>query len=223
MKEKLEYRVVRAVDVPVIDAKWDKPFWEPAVTVEIRNRMGDKPRFEPRTRVKMLYDDAFLYLIFQVEDRFVRCIKEKINDAVYEDACVEFFFSPDTTQPERYFNLETNCSGVPLMHYNIIPRKEFIRLDTADIRKIEIAHSLPAKVKEEIAGPVTWTIEYKIPLEMLEGYSRVIRPGPGVRWMANFYKVAEKGSNPHYYTWSPIDQAKPDFHLPGYFGILKFQ
>jgi len=217
------YHVMMAEEVPVIDARWDKPFWKEAEVAEIRNRMGDKPRFEPRTQVRMMYDNTFLYLIFRVEDRFVTCVKEKINDAVYEDACVEFFFAPDTGQPEKYFNLETNCGGVPLMHYNRIPRKDYTRLDPGDIRKIEIAHSLPAKVEQEITTPVTWTIEYRIPLEMLGEYSVVTRPRPGIAWRANFYKVAEKGSNPHYYTWSRIDQEKPDFHLPRYFGILKFQ
>jgi len=92
-----------------------------------------------------------------------------------------------------------------------------------DIKKIEIAHSLPQIVDPEITEPVTWTLEYRIPLVMLEKYSNVTRPKQGVVWKANFYKIAEKTSNPHYITWSVIENDKPNFHLPKFFGTLKFQ
>jgi len=217
------YKVSRLNQAMKVDGNWDKPLWKNAGTIEIKNYMGKEPRFRPRAQAKMMYNDVHLYVIFRVEDRYVSCIKQEVNEAVYEDACVEFFFSPDTSLPGRYFNLETNCGGTALMHYNIIPRKEFAKLDTNDIGKIEIAHSLPSKVEPEISEQVTWTIEYKIPLNMLAKYSNVTRPRPGISWRANFYKLAEKGSNPHFITWSLVDQVKPDFHLPQYFGILMFQ
>jgi hypothetical protein len=95
-------------------------------------------------------------------------------------------------------------------------------LDTADIKEIEIAHSLPELVPDEITDSVTWTLEYKIPLALLEKYANVSRPAPGVTWMANFYKCASNNSNPHYYTWSPVTNPTPNFHLPAFFGTLTF-
>lgn len=171
----------------------------------------------------MMYDDDNIYVIFHVEDQYVRCVAEGINDSVWEDSCVQFFFAPDTKLPEIYFNLEVNCGGTPLMHYNLVPRKDIKTLDVNDIKKIEIAHTLPVKIDPEITKPVTWTIEYKIPLAMISKYSKITYPKSGVIWRANFYKCAEKNSNPHFITWSKITNSVPDFHLPKFFGTLKFE
>lgn len=206
-----------------IDGDWLKPQWKKIKPVDITNYMGKVPGFQPVAQAKMLYDDNNLYIIFLVKDRFVRCITKDFNGPVWEDSCVEFFFSPDINFPGRYFNLEINCGGTPLMHYNIIPDKETTKLDIDDIGKIEIAHSLPQIIDPEINNPLSWTIEYRIPVNMLEKYSPVTHPGPGVEWRANFYKIAENSSNPHYITWSVVTNDQPNFHLPQYFGLLKFQ
>ena len=109
------------------------------------------------------------------------------------------------------------------MHYNDFSTKQRNPLDLEDIRKVEIAHSLPQVVDPEITEPVTWTIEYRIPLEMLEKYSKILLPKPGIEWRANFYKIAEKGTNIHFLTWSPVNNPVPNFHLPQFFGTIQFR
>ncbi len=39
-----------------------------------------------------------------------------------------------------------------------------------DMARIEIAHSLPRIVDPELTEPTTWTIEYRLPLDVLEKY-----------------------------------------------------
>jgi len=217
------YGVVRLGDPMKIDGNWDKPQWQKARPVDLLNYMGELPKFRPTAQAKMMYDDGNVYVIFKVQDRYVRCVANEVNGRVWEDSCVEFFFSPDTNLPEQYFNLETNCGGTPLMHYHAIPRKENADLEINDIKKVEIAHSMPQRVDPEMTEPVTWTLEYRIPLAMLEKVSNVTRPRQGLTWRANFYKCADKSSNPHWITWSPVENDKPNFHLPKYFGTLEFQ
>lgn len=205
-----------------IDANWDKPQWQKAETIEINNYMGELPVFRPLTEARLLYDDDNIYVIFKVYDKYVRCKNSQVNDTVWEDSCVEFFFSPDTDFPERYFNLEVNCGGTALMQYNIVPRDYFIKVDPVDISRIDIAHSLPEIVDPEITDEITWTIEYKIPVNILGKYSGITLPEKGITWKANFYKIAVNSTNPHYIAWSPVANEKPDFHLPEYFGSIKF-
>lgn len=223
MKNASVYEVVRLKQSMKIDADWNKPQWQQSKAVMIENYMGSRPKFHPIAQAKMMYNDDNLYIIFSVRDRYVRCITKDINGPVWEDACVEFFFSPDTSFPERYFNLEINCGGTPLMHYNIIPGEDISMLAHDDIAMIEIAHSLPRIIDPEITEPVSWTIEYSIPLVLIEKYSTMTRPKSGINWKANFYKIAENSSNPHYLTWSFVDNFEPDFHLPQFFGLLRFQ
>jgi hypothetical protein len=217
------YKVVMTKKPVKIDANWDKQVWKKVPAADIVNYMGKIPDFKPEAQVKMMYDKENIYLIFRVKDKNVRCITNKINGPVWQDSAVEFFFSPDTNLPLLYFNLETNCGGTPLLNYNVIPRRESKRLTEEEIKQVEMAHSLPELIDPEIKDPVTWTLEYKIPLSLLEKYSKVTRPEKGVEWRANFYKIAENSSNPHYITWSKIDKPKPDFHVPQAFGILKFE
>ncbi|CAN5349836.1 hypothetical protein BH23BAC1_BH23BAC1_08610 [soil metagenome] len=206
-----------------IDGDWNKPQWQKTKAVKIKNMMGGKPEFIPSTEAKVSYDHENVYVIFRVKDRHVKCLDREYNGPVYQDSCVEFFFAPDTEQPLNYFNVEINCGGSILTHYVTTNGKDHLKLEVEDLKKIEIAHSQPEVVDPEIAEPTIWTIEYRIPLSMLEKYSKVTYPGPGVTWKANFFKIAGKTSNPHYFTWSFIDHPTPKFHLPEYFGTLKFK
>jgi hypothetical protein len=217
------YKVYKAKQPIMIDGDWNKLQWKDMKPIEIKNQMGAPPKFIPTVQAKMMYDKANLYVIFKVRDCFVRCITKDYNGPVWEDSCVEFFFSPDTSFPERYFNLEINCGGTPLMRYNIFTRKEFILLDIDDIKEIEIAHSMPQIVDPEITEIITWTVECKIPIKMLNKYTSITQPRNGIIWRANFYKIAENSSNPHYLTWSVVENHEPNFHLPQFFGMLQFQ
>jgi hypothetical protein len=125
--------------------------------------------------------------------------------------------------PLHYFNLEINAGGTPLMFYITKPWTGVTKLKNEEIKNIEISHSLPAVVNPEMEGPVTWTVEYRVPLGMLKKYSNVSQPAPGVHWKGNFYKTGSKTSNPNYMTWSFVDNEKPNFHLPQFFGTLIFE
>ena len=223
MKEVPLYEVPHLSQPLSIDGRWDKPAWNAVPTLRVTHYMGKEPDFRPEVEAKMQYDTANIYLIFRVHDRFVRAIAQEINGPVWEDSCVEFFFAPDTDQPTHYFNLEINAGGTPLMHYNVVPREKVSVLPAEAIRRVEIAHSLPAKIDPERTDPVIWTVEYRIPVDLLQAHASVISPSPGVVWRGNFYKIAENTSNPHYITWAPINLPKPDFHAPRFFGELRFE
>ncbi len=216
------YNIKRLKHAIKIDGNWNKQEWKGVKSIEINNFIRNNPEYRPIVHAKMMYDSENVYVIFRVQDRNVRSITTEINGPVWKDSAVEFFFSPNTESPLNFFNLEVNCGGTPLLEYNpnlrIGPKPV-----PEDIKKIEIGHSLPKIVDPEILEPLTWTVEYRIPLEMLENYSKISRPKKGIIWKANFYKIAEITSNPHYATWSPINHPKPQFHLPQYFGTLKFQ
>jgi hypothetical protein len=217
------YKVRRLTEPLIIDANWDKHHWKKLPALELKHYMGKKPPHRPRTQAKVLYDDDNIYVIFRVQDRYVRAVVQQPNGLVCTDSCVEFFFTPGPDTKAGYFNLEVNAGGTPLFNFQKIPRKGILPIDPQDICKIEIAHSLPAVIEPEITEPVTWTIEYRIPITLLEKYFPVVRPAPGITWPANFFKCADKSSHPHWLTWSPVDRPEPDFHVPECFGTLEFQ
>lgn len=217
------YRVPRMKDNPTIDADWHKAAWKGVTPLTIEYYMGDEPGHQPKAQAKVAYDDHYIYIIWKVEDKYVLAKRTQHQQDIWRDSCVEFFFAPGGVGKEQdYFNLETNCAGLKLLHANV-GGSTFNRFTAEDFSSIVTANSLKGPIDPEIAGATNWTLEYKIPLSLLEKVAKVERPKPGVTWRANFYKCADDSSHPHWLTWSPVTNAQPQFHLPKYFGTLTFE
>jgi len=121
-----------------------------------------------------------------------------------------------------YFNLEVNAGGVALFHYKD-PNNPGAGLPSVEsIATIQRYGSLAKVIDPEITKPLIWTMEYRLPLSVLRPFSNFAQPAAGVRWHANFYKCADKTSNPHWITWSKVEHAVPQFHLPQFFGVIEF-
>jgi hypothetical protein len=217
------YKVRRAARPIPVDADWDKPAWRGIEPAAIGLHMGERPEHFPAAQFRMAYDAENLYLIFRVEDRYVRAVATADGGRVWEDSCAEFFFTPDADVAAGYFNFETNCIGARYWHHHGAGKAEEA-IGADDLAKVTLAHSLPEKkIEPEITTPLTWTVEYRVPIEIISRYAKVKQPGPGVRWRANFYKCGDKTSHPHFLTWSRIDYPTPKFHLPEFFGTLEFE
>lgn len=218
------YKVHKLTEQMAIDGNWDKPQWKKVQPVTLTNWMGEKPKFFPVTQAKVLYDDQNVYVIFRAEDNYIKAVETKDNGRPYLDTCAEFFFTPDVNVAKGYFNFETNCIGAALIRYQLGGSKGVKWWSQEDIDKIERVTSFPARkvIDHEITTPTTWTIEYRIPFEVLEKYMTVVKPAPGVKWRANFYKLCGTKSDEQYITWSVVENPKPEFHLPQFFGTIEF-
>jgi len=222
-KKEYIYHVHRLTDSMEIDANWQKAQLGKIKSVKLENYIGCLPDHFPKTEVKLCYDDEYIYVIFRVEDQYVRAVATETHGKVWEDSCVEFFFIPGTDVNQGYFNLEMNCKGTFLFQYHNQKIKNQGFIDLTNCRRIETAFSLKKNVREEAQDPVTWTLEYRMPFNILEKYMEVDKPAPGTRWRANFYKWADKTSHPYWLTWAPVDYPEPKFHLPGFFGLIEFK
>jgi hypothetical protein len=225
MNEVPEYTILRTTRTPNFDGAWDGPVWGdvPALAVEKFHSAGSEHR--PTTRAKVLYDTEALYVIFHVEDRYVRATREDLNARVCNDACVEFFFEPKPS--DGYFNFEMNCLGTLYASYVEDPRRtpeglaKATRLLNRHAQMMHVYHSMPEVVFPECQEPLTWVVEYSIPLVLLEGFVGTIGDPAGQTWRGNFYKCAEDNSHPHWASWAPIGE-NLNFHVPEYFAPLHF-
>ena len=215
---------IKKVKVPItLDAVWDKPPWNTMEAISLEHYMGDRPEHFPKVQAKLAYDDQQIYLIWKVQDRYVRAVAEQHQDPVYKDSCVEFFFSTHNTSERSYFNLEMNCGGIMLFHHHRPPDDLVTKVTAQDLEKVKIAHTMPRRVPEEITEPATWYLEYAIPFSMLNRYQEFQTPASGTVWQGNFYKIADETSHPHWLTWSQVLYPEPRFHMPEFFGKLIFE
>jgi hypothetical protein len=216
------YHVRRVPALPPSDARWEKYPWTQAPALTVGRFMGARPEHAPRTQAKLAWDKQALGVIFRVEDRYVRAVARKHQDCVCTDSCVECFFAPGPDVSRGYFNIEINCGGVMLFHFQTVPRRDNRPVAPADAEQVTIAHTLPRRVEPEIPDPTVWTVEYRVPFAILGNYLPVSPPAPGTRWRANFFKCADATSHPHWLTWAFVDRPRPDFHVPEAFGELRF-
>jgi hypothetical protein len=217
-----EYKAARLPRPLRIDGNWDKPFWKKIEPLVIDRHMGDAPVHRPRTLARLAWDDQALYIIFRVEDRYVRAVAKNYHDPVCRDSCVEFFFTPGLDLGVSYFNLEINCGGTLLFRWN--PEgKAPVPVAARDCDLIQIGRTLPKIIDPEIEDPMNWSIEFRLPFAVVEKYCPDARkPENDILWKANFYKCADGSSHPHWLTWSFVDHPTPRFHMPKSFGFLRF-
>lgn len=217
--------VGRAAVAPSMKCEWDGAAWSKAEELRIDNFHPESSGHRPDVRAKLLYDDNFLYAIFKVEDRFVRCVRTEYQQITSKDSCVELFVKP---KPGKgYFAFETNCGGTMLFYYITDATrtpdgfKEFVKIPWAEGRHVMIAHSAPVVVEPEIAEPFRWTLQLAIPFKLFEKYVGPLGDVDGQVWEGNLFKCADESSQPHWASWNPIGE-ELNFHAPQYFGELKF-
>ena len=205
--------------------EWDHPLWARAETLEVRNFLPESSDHRPRTLARLLHGAEGIHGIFQVHDRYVRCLRTNYFDEVWKDGCVEFFALPKGGR--GYFNFEFNCGGAFLCSHIVNPErapggfKEFTKLPAEIGRMIQARSSLPPRIDPEIAEPVVWTLNFFIPLGLFEHYVGTIGKLKGQTWRGNFFKCAEETSHPHWASWAPVDEF--NFHRPDCFGRIQFE
>jgi Carbohydrate-binding family 9 len=218
------YRIQPTGTIPEMRGYWAGPVWRKAECVSVDCFRPEGSDHRPETLSKLLYDNQYIFGIFRVEDRFVRCIHAGFQQDVWKDSCVEMFIQPKDSP--GYFNFEFNCGGALQASYVIDPTrlggrlKNFIPLTPQEDRRIRRFASQPQVVEPEISQPLTWYLEYAIPFTLLEKYAGPLGNVPGQIWRANFYKCGNETSHPHWASWMPI--AERNFHDPAGFGELIF-
>lgn len=221
----MSYLVKRTGAAPGLLGDWEGAVWGAAEVGQITHFLTNSSDHRPVTQFKLLYDAAWVYVLFRVEDRYVRCVHTEFNGPVCRDSCTEFFVEP--VAGKGYFNFEVNCGGAMLCYYieDATRVGEGFRRSTAltaaEGEMVRRYHSLPAVVEPEITEPVTWYNELHIPLALLEGHVGPLGDLAGQTWRGNLYKCGDDTSHPHWGAWAPI--AGFSFHVPEYFAPLRFE
>jgi hypothetical protein len=200
--------------------------WNDANLLNISNYLPQSSDHQPVTEVRVLHDQESVRVQFKVSDRFVRCTRTEYQSDVWNDSCVEWFVRP---KPDKgYFNFEINCLGVLHLHYVEDPAriaggklKKSTPVPPENARLVQMHHSIVSVLDPEIAEPLEWAIEMKVPLTFFEPFIGNIGTLSGQKWRANFNKCADQSSHPTWATWNPVSEL--NFHRPQEFGEIVFE
>ena len=193
----------------------------PAFSIKGAERLSTQNWVEAkgvRTRFQILHDGNHIFIRFEVSEPQVRAVNTGYHSPVWEDSCVEFFFSVKG-DGDRYYNFEFNAIGTILAAYGK-DRHNRTPLSGDLLDRIVTRPSLGRKPLGIIEGPVQWELQVSIPREVLT--HTPLNDLSGTDGYANFYKCGDKLDHPHYLSWNPALTETPDFHTPRYFRHLSF-
>jgi hypothetical protein len=220
------YTICRARSRPELRGLWTGNSWGQVPSLEVAHFHASSTEHHPRTQAKLQFDASCLYVHFRVQDRFVRAVSRRFQDPVWADSCVELFVRP--RQDRGYFNFEMSCGGVLLLYYIEDPTRteggfvKYRRVERRHLRGLKVFHTLPRRVEPELAGPVDWAVEYRVPFGLFAAYLGSSPATAGAAWRGNLYKCADGCSHPHWASWAPIGE-ELNFHQPERFGELSFE
>lgn len=169
--------------------------------------------YVPKVTFKIAFTDESILLNYEVFEKHIRATYLHSNEPVYKDSCVEFFISFDGS---NYYNFEFNCIGTMLLAYGsqIMEKRQLASHDQiGSIYRDANIHAAPNGVQWDLAVNIPFSVFKEDHIQSLKG----------TECRANFYKCGDDLPIPHFLSWTAIDYPKPNFHLPAFFGKLRFQ
>jgi hypothetical protein len=218
-----------------IDGRLDDIAWRTApwtdLFVDIEGDAKPAPRFD--TRVKMLWDDTFLYVGAELREPHVWATLTEHDSVIFHDPDFEVFIDPNGDNHE-YYEFEINARGTYWDLFLPKPYKDGGKADNSwEIPGLKSAVAVDGTINDAHDTDRGWTVELAFPWAVLGKYAR--KPWPPReydQWRINFSRVewpvetAEgryrkpAGAKEDNWVWSP--QYVVNMHRPETWGYVQF-
>ncbi|UYQ92617.1 carbohydrate-binding family 9-like protein [Chitinophaga horti] len=238
--EQLNYECLFTSDSITIDGKGNEATWRKAPWTE---DFGDiegakKPKPVLRTRVKMLWNDRYLFVFAEMQEPALQASLHRRDTIIYQDNDFEIFIDPNG-DTHQYFEIEVNAHNTIMDLFMAKPyRNGGNAMINWDVKGLHSAVQLYGTLNQPNDRDSAWTVEMAIPFSALATYKERVRPQENTRWRINFSRVQwdwdvvngqyqkRKGANgrplpEHNWVWSP--QGIVDMHAPERWGNLWFR
>jgi Carbohydrate family 9 binding domain-like len=221
--QKVERRklITRHIKTGVIklDGKLDEKEWKDAPSTGAFVRTMDGLMAEQKTAAKVLWDDKYLWVAFDVEDKDVWSTLDKRDDKLWTQEAVELFIDADG-DGKTYVELQTNPKGAIFDSYLPGYRQNQNDFDAG----MKVAVKVDGTLDNRNDVDKGWTVEMQIPLDAAKGKNKEMKnvpPKVGTEWRVNFFRLDMPAGRPQWgAAWSP--PLVGDFHALDKFGALVF-
>ena len=226
------YRASRPprLDGSLDDAAWRAAPWSGAF-VDIEGGRKPAPRF--RTRMKMLWDDRYLYVGAELEEPHAWATITERDAVIFHDNDFEMFIDPDGDAKD-YAELEINALNTVWDLFLAVPYREGGHADDDwNIAGLRTGVRVSGTLNDPADTDSGWTVAIAIPWASLERASHTrSAPRPGDRWRINYSRVEWRtdvvdgtyrkvaGLREDNWVWSP--QGMIDMHQPEHWGYVEF-
>ncbi|MRX07587.1 hypothetical protein GJ697_07065 [Pseudoduganella sp. FT25W] len=220
----LSYPCLRASAPIHIDGKPDDAAWRNAPwTADFVDIEGDsKPRPKYRTRVKMLWDDQYLYIAAELEEPDVKATLTQHDSVIFKDNDFEVFIRP-LPDTDSYYEFEINALNTGWDLFLPKPYNQDGQPDNSwDIQGLKSAIAVQGTLNKSTDKDRGWTVEIAYPLSAFASRQAVPKPRDGTTWRINFSRVEWTSGQPNEDNWVWSPQGVIDMHVPERWGFLHF-
>ena len=213
------------VDRPVvIDGNLTDPAWSSASWtgdfVDIQGVPHAPPKY--RTRVKLLWDDTYLYIAAELQEPNVHGTLTRHDSVIFHDDDFEIFIKP-LPLTQSYYELELNALNTTWDLFLPKPYKAGGLPDNSwDIVGLKSAVAIHGTLNQPVDRDRGWTVEIAYPLRAFNSRQSVPPPANGTVWRMNMSRVEwlPRHAREENWVWSP--QGLIDMHVPERWGYLHF-
>lgn len=207
------------------DAPWSQPF------VDIEGDRKPLPRFQ--TRMKIIWDDQYLYIAAEMEEPHLWATLTEKNSVIYQDHDFEVFIDPNADN-HNYYEFEVNAFNTIWELRMIRPYRDGgpnINPDNTD-GVLSVVY-LDGSINDPSDIDSGWTVELAFPWSGFDSYGTDgAAPTPGDQWRINFSRVqrrlqivngeyvSPRRTPPCNWVWSA--QGAIAMHMPERWGFLQF-
>ncbi|MFZ1731439.1 MAG: carbohydrate-binding family 9-like protein [Bacteroidota bacterium] len=227
-----------------IDGRMDEAAWQSAPWtsnfVDIQGELGALPRF--RTRVKMLWDETYFYVLAEMEETHVWATLKQRDTVIFQDNDFEIFVCPTGTN-HTYYEFEVNAFTTVWDLFLPKPYRDGGPADNGwDIKGLKSAVQVRGTINDPTDLDEGWNVEVAIPWSAFnrtamdfDGKKSIVpaaAPVPGQDMRVNFSRVEWRqdaasgyyrkvaGMKEDNWVWSP--QGVIDMHRPEKWGWVYF-
>jgi hypothetical protein len=211
------YEARRAPSRIVIDGRLDDKAWAAAAAATLVFPWDSQTGAKQKTSFRVLWDDSFLFVGYECEDRDIVALHAERDDPTYRDDAVEIFVNPRPAQTGLYWGLEMNARAVL---YDYLMYDARYAMKRFDLRGAQLATYIRGTLNVRGDEDQGWSLEVAIPWVNFEEFSG--RPEPGAVWSMNVNRWDGVEPDRRMSNWSDPRQPRPNPHVPARFGQLVF-
>jgi len=234
-KHYITYRVSQAIQIDGRDLEEDWKIADYSSTfIDIEG--VKQPKF--KTRVKMLWDEQYLYIYAELEEPHIWGNIKKHDAVVFYNNDFEVFIDP-TDDTYNYSEIEVNALNTTWdLRLNKSYRFGGHANDYYEIEGLKTAIHIQGSLNDGSDVDTAWSVEMAIPLEVIMQRKRkaLKHPKEGDYWRINFSRVQwdhdlkegiyalkkVDGKRLPEYNWVWSNQGAINMHLPERWGYLEF-
>lgn len=202
------YAAPRVRVPPRVDGKGTEPEWSKAPAVQLQFPWDSQTGAKQKTTVRLMWDETFLYALFECEDAEITVRHFQRDDPTYQDDAVEIYLNPKPKQETAYLGFEMNANGVMYDYLMIYP-------NVGTIKKWNLSGYELRTARTEKG----WSLELAFPWDDFNDLAP--RPSAGSEWRMQLVRWDGKEPARRLSIWSDSGLERPHPHNPARFGTLR--